>query len=142
MSIHRVRCILDVRHDTNMAETLSKSLNPLYVVVLVLGFIEYKLVDLYPHLSESWEKIGAFCVLLGLPTAVVITFLYIWVKRPGFLYKPSEFGTDGHTPIKLQFYDCWPPRPGSGVEIETSIGELYLKVKLLEDKLTEINRNA
>lgn len=123
----------------NMTEKLPKVLNPIYVVVLVLGFVEYKLIDLYPSLTESWEKIGAFCVLLGLPTAVVITFLYIWVKRPGFLYTPSEFGTDGHTPIKLQFFDSPSRVNGSGIEIETTIGELYLKVKALEDKLAERN---
>ncbi len=79
---------------------------PLAIVAGALSLIEIAMVVLYPRLTEDWEKIPVLVVILAVPMAVVGAFTYLWIRRPGHLHSPSEFGTGEDAVTKLAAFSC------------------------------------
>lgn len=81
-------------------------LTPLTVVVAALSIIEVAISVLYPQLQSTWEKIPVLIVIVLLPLLVIGAFAYLWIKKPGHLFPPSEFGTGESARVKLNAYSC------------------------------------
>ncbi|MEI8606191.1 hypothetical protein [Pseudoalteromonas sp. B160] len=67
-----------------------KKINPLVIVSSVIALIEVAMTVLYPQLDHPYEKIPVLFIIVMIPLVVVFTFAYLWIKKPGFLYSPSE----------------------------------------------------
>jgi len=84
----------------------NKQIYPLLVVLLSISIIEVAMTAIYPKLSFLWEKIPVLIVIVLIPIAVIAAFIYLWLKRPGHLYPPSEFGTGNSAKLKLDAFQC------------------------------------
>ena len=93
---------------------------PLMVVLTALSLIEITISSLYINVTNGWEKIPLLVLIVMIPIAIVSTFLYLWIARPGHLYPPSEFGTGETAGIKLQAFYCNLSGPILGTEAEFS----------------------
>jgi len=80
--------------------------HPLVIVIAAISIIEVAMTVLYPQLRYSWEKVPTLIVILLIPLSVVGAFIYLWISRPGFLYPPSEYGSDEYTLPKMFAMDC------------------------------------
>lgn len=78
---------------------------PLLLVLSAICIVEATITMLYGQLSSAWERIPVLVVILFIPIAVVSTFVYLWLRRPGYLYPPSEFG-DTNLESKFGAYQC------------------------------------
>jgi len=74
-----------------MIEKRKQKVYPLAIVVASIGLIEIVITTLYLKLSSLWEKIPVLIIILAIPISIVSVFIYLWIKKPGFLYPPSEF---------------------------------------------------
>ena len=95
-----------------------RAVYPMLVVLSALSIIEIAMTILYPRLSEAWEKVPILLLLLVIPISVITTFLYLWVRRPGHLYPPSEFGSGQTAEVKLAAFSCNLATPAAGLEKE------------------------
>ena len=68
-----------------------KRIYPLAIVGAVIALLEVAMTVLYPQLETAVERIPVLAIIILIPISVVGTFIYLWVKKPGFLYPPSEF---------------------------------------------------
>jgi hypothetical protein len=64
---------------------------PLYIVLAVIGVLEITISVLYPKLESPYERLPTLAVILLVPIAIVASFIYLWIRKPGHLYPPSEF---------------------------------------------------
>ncbi len=64
---------------------------PLAIVAAVVALIEVAMTVLYPSLHSNLERFLLLIVIIALPLSIVAAFIFLWIKRPGFLYPPSEF---------------------------------------------------
>lgn len=86
-------------------KTPPKKVYPLVVVLAALSIIEVAMTTLYPKLASLWERIPILALIITVPVAVVSSFIYLWVRRPGHLYPPSEFGTGNSALQKMLLFD-------------------------------------
>jgi len=109
-----------------LGKTPSRPIHPMLVVLSALGIIEIAMTALYPRLTERWEKLPILILLLAIPVSVIATFLYLWVRHPGHLYPPSEFGSGDTAELKLAAFSCNMPAPVGGLEQEFEQASMLL----------------
>jgi len=74
------------------------------IVLAAISLIEVAMTFLYPKLNGAWERIPILAVIVAIPISIVVGFIYLWIKKPGHLYPPSEFGSGQSAEIKLMAY--------------------------------------
>lgn len=83
-----------------------KIATPLVIVLTSLSIIEVAMTVMYPRMTTTWEKVPLLAVILLLPIAIVGTFIFLWIKKPGHLFPPSEFESGENTAATLRAYGC------------------------------------
>ena len=91
----------------------AKPIYPMVIVLASISLIEVAVTFLYPRLTAAWERIPILALIVTIPLAVVGGFIYVWIKKPGHLYPPSEF-SGAEISRKLEAY-C----PTCGIERPT-----------------------
>jgi hypothetical protein len=85
-----------------------KQVYPLLLVLSAISIIELLLTNLYGQLNTNWERQIVLIAILSIPISIVSTFIYLWLRKPGFIYPPSEFGDGEDSKRKLIAYRCGP----------------------------------
>lgn len=68
-----------------------KKISPLVIVSSVFTLLDTVMIAVYPFLEERFEKITFLALIVIITLSIVFSFVFLWIKRPGHLYSPSEF---------------------------------------------------
>lgn len=89
---------------TNATSNQGKHIYPMLLVLTCLTTIDVTICSLLRDLTNPAERIPVLVVILLIPVSVVATFLYLWVKKPGHLYPPSELGSGTGAGKKMRIF--------------------------------------
>jgi len=92
--------------DAPMQHRTSKTVYPLMIVLASISLIETAMTVLYPRVQSVWERVPLLVVIVGIPATITAAFVYLWIKRPGHLYPPTEFGIGVDAGNKLAMFGC------------------------------------
>ena len=82
----------------------TRPIYPILVVLASISIIEVAMTFLYPKLQADWERIPILALIVLIPFCIISGFIYVWIKKPGHLYPPSEFGTGRIAERKLAYF--------------------------------------